>query len=142
MVAATKGYERQLFYGTPGSTAGSKLLHAVDVDVSSSPTRTDTTDRGDGLSIPIHTEQVVQLNRTVTFTYRYFSDDSDLALLIAAEKTGADVALLVHRANGGEVEFDGDVTLTLNSPGKLAEGMPLEFEGVPSQDSGRKPVFS
>lgn len=142
MPAFAAGYKRQLYYGTAGSTAATQILNATDIDVAGGNTRADTTTRGDGLSVPIHTEQVVQLARTVSFKMRYVSTDATLANLIAAEKAGADVALLVHRENGGEVEFDADVTLNLNSPGPLADGMELEFEAIPSRDSGRDPSFS
>lgn len=136
------GYKRQLFIGTAGSTAGTQILNATDIDVAGGNQRIDTTVRGDSLSVPKHTEQVVQLQRDVSFKVRYKSDDTNVAALIAAEKTGADIAIKVLRKAGGEVEFDGDVTLNLTSPGPLAGGMELEFEAIASRDSGRDPVFA
>ena len=142
MGAYSPGYKRRIFYGTAGTTAATLIEDAVDIDVTGANSRFDTTVRGDSLSVPIHTEGVDQLNRTVSFGMRYDPDDATTANLIAAEKTGAGVAIKVERASGGEVEYDGDVTLNLTSPGPLVGGMDLTFECVPSRDYGRVPAFS
>lgn len=142
MAAFTKGYQRRVKVGTAGSTPTTILENATDIDVQGGNERTDTTTRGDSLSVPIHTEHVVQLNRTVSFKVRYNPNDTLTAQLIAAEKAGADIAIKVERLVSGEVEFNCDCTLNLNSPGPLAGGMELEFEAIPSRDSDRNPAFS
>lgn len=142
MAKFTSGYQRVIKVGTAGSTPTTILENATDVDVGGGHTRTDTTTRGDGTSVPIHTEQVVQLARPVSFKVRYNPDDTLTAALIAAEKEGADVAIKVERLTSGEVEVNCDATLVLNSPGPLTGGMELEFEAIPSRDSGREPAFS
>jgi hypothetical protein len=141
MGAFLKGYQRRLMVGTAGSTPTAILENATDIDVQGSNTRTDTTTRGDSLSVPIHTEHVVQLNRTVSFKVRYEVGDTLTAQLIAAEKTGADIAIKVERVSSGEVEYNCDSTLNLTSSGPLAGGMELEFEAIPSRDSDRNPSF-
>ena len=131
------GYERQIFHGTAGSTAATQLLNATDIDINKTKERFDTTVRGDGTAVPKHTEQVVQRVAEISFKYRYNDSDATLALLIAAAETGADVAILIKRYNGGPTEFDGDCSLDMNSAGPLTGGMELEFTCVPSLDSGR-----
>ena len=66
----------------------------------------------------------------------YKSDDSNLATLIAAAQPDTKdlVALLVNRYSGGAVEFDGDCYIDMNSPGKLKDGMVVEFTGRPSNE--------
>jgi len=142
MAKATSGFERQVYYDAPGATATVKLLHVVKADVTGGNVRTETTDRGDGLSVPVHTEQVVQLDKKVSFSCRYFSDDAGVADLIVAADNGDDIAIKIVRYNGGPTEFDGDVTLNMSSPGGLTDGMEIEFECIASQDSGRKPVYA
>lgn len=137
MAKARAGWERIIYYGTAGSTAATQLTHATDVDVNKPKERTDTTDRGDGSAIPRGTQQVVQRNAEITFKYRYYDSDAVGAALIAVAESGADIAIKVERYSGGPTEFDGDVTLDLNSPGPLTGGMELEFTATPSQDSGR-----
>jgi len=136
-----EGYKRQAFYGTPGSTAAAQILHLIDVDVNGANSRFDDTDRGDGLSVPIHTEQIDQLNRTIKLSMHYYIDDAVAADMLAAEATGATIALLVKRYNGGPTEYDGDVTLNLTSPGPLTGGMVMDFDIVPAKGYGRYPSF-
>lgn len=142
MPAFVKGFQRRLYYGSAGSAATIPVLNATDVDVGGGHTRSETTVRGTGTSVPLHTEQVTQLNRPVTFKTRYKSDDTAVAALIAAEKEGADIAIKVTRYDAGPVEANYDATLILNSPGPLAENMILEWEAVPSRDSGREPALT
>lgn len=138
MGKARAGWERQVFIGAAGSTAGTQLLHVTDAAVEKTNERTDESDRGDGTSIPKKHEMVVQRSRQVTFSYRYYDGDTNMATLLAAVHAGTSLAVLVKRRNGGDVEFDGDVTLDYSSPGPLTDGMVIEFTGIPTRDAGRE----
>lgn len=131
------GWERLLYHGTAGSTAGTQVTHAQDVNVNIAHERWETTDRGDGSAIPKKTEQVVALVASITFTMVYHDGDSPTAALLAVAESGGDIALKATDYTGGNTEFDGDVTLDVDKPGGLKEGQVLSFTAYPSQDSGR-----
>ena len=83
MAKARAGWERKIYYGTAGSAAATQLTHATDVDVQKAKTRVETTDRGDGSSVPRKTEQVVQRECQISFKYRYWDSDAVISALIA-----------------------------------------------------------
>lgn len=141
MAKIRAGRERQLYRGTAGSQATTHVdANVVDVNVDKSGgTRVETTHRGDGSSIPIMTEQVVKRACTVEFTMLYKDGDTNFSAFAGAAVAGSDIALLVYKYSGGAIEFDGDVTLTMNSPGGLKEGMLVTFNASPTLDSGRTP---
>lgn len=138
MAKARKGYERIVYIGTAGTTAATQLLHVIDCDVDKGVERTDETDRGDGSAIPKKHEMVVQRNRRVRFTYRYYDSDTNLATILAAQEAGTSIALKVIRYTSGTVEFNGDVTVDYSSPGPLTGGMEIEITCVPTRDAGRE----
>jgi len=141
MAKSRAGWERILYKGAAGATAATLVDRVVDVDVNKDVTRVETTDRGDGTIVPIETHQVVSRQCEVTFTLRYYDSDAKIADLIAAAETGADRAIKVVRRTGGLTEVDADVNLSYSSPGKLKDGMLVEFTAQLSQDSGRTPVI-
>lgn len=137
MAKARAGWERQVFIGLAGSTAATQLLHVVDANVEKTNERTDESDRGDGTVIPKKHDMVVQRAREITFTYRYYDADANVATLLAAQHAGTPLAVKIVRINGGDTEFDGDVTLDYSSPGALTDGMIMEFTGIPTRAAGR-----
>lgn len=138
MAKARAGWERQVYIGTAGSTAGTQLTHVVDCAVEKGVERVDETDRGDGSAIPKKHDMVVQRTRQITFSYRYYDSDSNMTTLLAALHAGTPIALYVLRYASGTVEFDGDVTLDYSSPGPLTDGMVIEFTCMPTRQSGRE----
>ena len=132
------GWERVAYMDSPGgATATTKLVHAVDVNINKTNEKSETTDRGDGTSVPKVTQQTVALVREITFSYRYWDADTVLADLIAATETGTPIAIKVERYNGQDTEFDGDCIMDYTSPGALKDNQLLEFTATPSQDLGR-----
>jgi len=141
MAKSRAGWERILYKDAAGATAATIVDHVVDCDVNKNAVRTETTDRGDGTAVPIETHQVVARQCEVTFTMRYYDSDAKIADLIAAAETGEDRAIKVVRRSGGLTEVDADMNLSYTSPGKLKDGMLVEFTAQLSQDSGRAPVI-
>ena len=138
MAKARAGWERVLYYDSPGGATATTILdHAVDINVDKTNEKTDTTDRGAGTSVPKGTEQTVKLVRSITFSYRYYDGSAVVADLLAAAETGTPIAILVNRYVGGEVEFDGDCIIDFTSPGGLTDGQLMDFTCSPSQDLGR-----
>jgi hypothetical protein len=131
------GYEAQLFYGTPGSSATNQIENAVDIDYSVDPDRGPTTTRGDGLSVPIYSSRVTQLKPTVTWKMMNRPADTILASLLAAAATGAAVALRTKSYSSGK-GFDGDVTLSVKEGAPLNGEGTFEFTSEPTEESGRR----
>jgi hypothetical protein len=139
MAKARAGWERKLYIGTAGSTAATQLTQGVtDVDVQKPKERASTTDRGDGSAVPREHQQVVGRSAEVKWKQRYYDSDSNLNTIIAAAESGAGLAIKVERYDSGEVEFDGDCTIDMNSPGPIAGGMEIEFTAIPTKDYGRE----
>lgn len=138
MAKARAGWERQVLIGTAGSTASTQLTHVVDANVDKGVERADETDRGDGSAVPKKHEMAVQRTRGVSWTYRYYDSDANMATLLAALHAGTPIAVKIVRIDSGDTEFDGDVTLDYSSPGPLADGMVIEFTGVPTRAAGRE----
>lgn len=131
------GYEAQLFYGTPGSSATNQIENAVDVDYNLDPQRGPTTTRGDGLSVPIESSRVTSLKPTVTWKMLNKPADTILASLLAAAATGAAVALKTKSFSSGK-GFDGDVTLSFKEGAPLNGEGTFEFTAEATEESGRR----
>ena len=80
------GYERQLFYGPPGSAATTQLTNVTDIKHDIAVDKQDTTVRGVGTSVPIKTDKPVARNPSITWSMRDQPNDAQLALLRAAAK--------------------------------------------------------
>jgi len=139
MSGTTKmGYEAQLKYGTAGVTATTLVTNCVDLDYSRDPERGPTTVRGAGTSPPIVTSRVTGLKPVITWKMLNKSADTTLAALLAAESTGAAVALrtISHSTGKG---FDGDVTLSVKESYPLHGEATFEFTAEATDDEGRNP---
>lgn len=133
------GWERKIYIGTAGSTAATLLNKGVtDVDIQKTPDKEETTDRGDGSAVPRKHYQVVARDCEVKWKQRYWDGDANLNTVLAAAEAGTGLAIKVERIASGEVEFDGDCIVEMNSPGPLSGGMEIEFTAVPTQDYGRQ----
>lgn len=132
------GWERRILYDSPGgATATTVVTHATTINVNKTLEKSDTTDRGDGSSVPKNTQQAVQLVRSITATINYWDGDTIIADFIAAAETGVPIAILVERYSGNDTEFDGDCLVEYDSTGELTGGQPVEFTLTPTQDLGR-----
>lgn len=138
MARVRRGSERKLYHGTAGSTATNQLLHATDIDVDKGIEFDETTARGDGTSIVKVHEQPVALTRSIKFKIKYRDGNTPIDAILAVVSTAAAIAIKVVLYDGGPTEFDGDMVLTLTSPGPLKAGMEMEFEGHPTDTSGRE----
>ena len=137
MAKKRAGWERIIKYGTAGSAAGTQIEKAKDININSPKAFADTSDRGDGSTLPQMTEQVVQKQKEITFTKQYKDSDAVMTALLQASNAGTCIALLVLAYSGGHTEFDGDVYLEHDSPGGLTDGMDVSFTAHPTDDGGR-----
>lgn len=140
MGKARSGWERQIFYDSPGGATATTHIdeHVVDIGLDKTNDYTETVDRGDGLTLPKNTEQAVARTRAPSFSMRYYSDDAIMADLLAAVDTATPLAFLVKRHDGGATEWDGDAYIEYTSPGNLKDGQLVEFTLKPTEDLGRK----
>ena len=139
-MATVARYQRQVFYGTAGSTAGTQLLCLIEAEVNKTHGFDPTTVRGDGTTIPIDTEQAVSRQCAITFKCRNETSGANAtavaALLAAAtHSSNPTIAIKVVSYSGGPTEFDGDVTLDVND----ADARELEFTARPFKN--RTPSF-
>ena len=132
-------YERQLFYGSAGSTAAIQVLTLVEVSVNKTHEYDPTDVRGDGTTIPIKTEHPVMRSCELKFKLRNKKGDAPTAALIAAavHVSNPIIALKVVSYASGAVLFDGDVTLDVDDP----DSRELEFTAHCSLEGGRSPSF-
>ena len=140
------GYTTQLFIGTPGSSAGTRVENARDINHPIEQTYGTTTIRGDGTAIPIETEKTVSRKPSVTWTMGSDPNDAPLATLRAAAKSATPVVacLLKERnAAGAEVTIlDSDFNIKVTEKSPLGGALEYDFEATPSRDYGRTLSFS
>lgn len=135
------GYEGIIKYGTAGSTATNQLTNVEDLNYDNEVERASTTVRGTGTSPPINTSKVVALSAIVTWSMLEKTDDTSLTALLAAERTGAAVAIrtLSHATGKG---YDGDMTLSVTHEMTLKGQSKYNFTGEPTDDEGRAPQLN
>jgi len=129
MAKKRAGWERKIYRGTAGSTAGTHInANVIDIGMSNTPEYFEDTQRGDGTGPPKKSEQLVTLNKVPgPFSMIYKDGDTNMAALVTAADAGTLVAIKIERNNGGVVEFDGDCHLDYDSPGGLKEGQVVTF---------------
>jgi len=138
MAKKRAGWERMLYRGTAGSTAGTLVDdNVIDIDVGGSQTFSGTTDRGAGTNPPKETEQLVALSLTLSFSMLYKDGDTNMSAFLAAARTGTAIAIKVLRISGGETEVDGDFYLEYDSPGPLSGGQEVTFTCHATDDGAR-----
>ena len=134
------GFEGEIYYGAPGSTAGTLLENAIDVGINMDAERAPTSVRGDGTVPPINTEQVVALTVSIEFSMIHDTSDAALEAMRVAVATGAPVAIRMKDEASGK-GFDGDVTLGLKHDKALKSEQKFDFTATPTKQSGRTPVL-
>jgi hypothetical protein len=140
-MASKSGWQGLLYYGTAGSTAATQVTNATDLDYTTEPEKAETTVRGAGSSVPIVTEDVVALKATITWTMILKTDDTTLVALLAAQRTGAAVALRTKSYSSG-LGYDGDCTLSVKNGMPLKGQNTFEFTATPTDSSGRAPQLN
>jgi hypothetical protein len=140
-MASKSGYQGQLLYGTAGSTATNPVLNCTDLDDSTEPEKVETTVRGDSSSVPLVTEDVVALKKTVTWTMILKTSDSALAAFLVAAETGAAVALRTKSWASG-TGTDADFTLSKKNGMPLKGQNTFEFTATPTDSAGRAPQYN
>ena len=139
------GFERRLYYGTAGSTAGTLLTNVLDINCPNAITYGSTKVRGLSTSVPIDSEKAVSRKPTVTWGMHDQPNDAQLALLRAAGRAAGVVALKVTEFNSASVEttiLDGDFNVKCDDAHPLAGEATFSFEATPSRDYGRDVAFS
>ena len=139
-MAKRKGYEQVLFYGPAGATAATQIVNHRDAEYSLDQEMGNTTVKGDGSAVPIVTEHVTGLVAQITFTMINKDDDTELAALIAASRTGVPVALLYKDYATGK-GFDGDVNVKVTNGAPLQGEQTYDFECTPNDDL-RQPILN
>lgn len=132
------GFEGQIFYGVAGSTGGTQILNARDISYNMDHERGDSTVRGDGLSIPIKTEEVSLRVGSIEFAMIEDTTDTVLEALKVAAAAGTGVALRTKDHSAGK-GFDGDVTLTVQKGMPIQGEQTVQFTATPSRGYGRAP---
>ena len=143
MAKVRMGYEGQIFRGTAGSTASTQITALVtDIEVSTNIETATTTDRGDGTTLPIITEDAVAAGQEITFTMLNKDSDASIAAFRAAiePSTHTPIALRLKDWSSG-VGFDGDVTLSFNHSKGLGDRQELSFTAKPTKQSARSYTF-
>lgn len=130
-MATYNGYQGQIYVGTAGSTASSQLLNVEDLNYDNDLEKVETTVRGDGLSIPLKSEDPVCLGASVTWSMFNKSSDTLLTSCLAAARTGALIAVRTKSYASG-TGFDGDMTLTVTHEQTLKGASKYNFTGAPS----------
>ena len=140
-MAKTMGYQGGLFYGTKGSSAGTRINARVDVSYELGVETGSTTSAGDGTTVPINTGEATALSPKITFNMIVADDDSAIVALQAAAATGDPIALKYIRSTG-KLGFDCDciISTTQGSPLKGEATMDVSVEQVSA--SLRQPVLN
>lgn len=141
MATRYSGYQGQLFYGTAGATAATQVTNCEDLNYDNEAERASTTVRGTGATPPINTSKVVALSAVITWSMLMKSDDATLTALLAAQRTGAAVALRTKSYASG-TGFDGDVTLSVTHEMTLKGQSKFNFTAEPTDDEGRDPQLN
>ncbi len=138
MPTTKMGFEGEIFYGTAGSTAATRLTNVRDITYNFDTERGDTTVRGNSSSPPIGTNRVTRLNATIDFTMIVDSSDTELEALRVAAVAGNAVALRLKDYSSGK-GYDGDVTLTMRHGKPIGGEQTIEFSAEPTRGEGRDP---
>ena len=135
------GYQLRLYIGTAGTTAGTQVTQATDIDYDVATTKGSTTARGTGGAPPIHTENVTE--RAVTVTWKQLNDptnDTTLATLISKAIVGDPLSIKLTTGSGATL-LDCDVTLTKKYNAPIGAEGSYDFTATPTKQSGRTPTI-
>lgn len=129
----TAGFHKRLFYGPPGSSAGTRITNAVDATYENGIDTGDTTRDGDGDAPPIATEQVTRRTVSLTLTMRRRTDDATLTAMISAA-TGGTLIAYRHHDYEGAPGFNGDVNVSMSREASQTDTQNVTFTLTPNDD--------
>lgn len=126
MADALMGYQAVLYIGTAGSTAGTQLTCAQDIEYNNDMETGETTCRGDGSTLPIKSERPTALSAEITFKVLNKVGVAAIATLVAAARTGSPLAVYYKDYASGK-GFDGDMNIKMKNGAPLKGEQTLEF---------------
>ena len=137
MAKVRHSFEAQTFFGDAGSTAATQITELItDRSYNIETTEAETTDSGDGTSVPLETMDVVKLGAEIQFTMLLKDEDATILAFRAAVEAGTPVALRMKDWSSG-VGFDGDVILKYNHSQSFDARQELAFTAKPTKQSAR-----
>lgn len=128
-----RGYEGLIYYGVAGATAATLITNCEDLNYSNPSEKIETTTRGDSSTPPKKSEKVVGIGAEITWSMMRKDGDATLAALLAAERTGALVALRTKDYSSG-TGFDGDCSLSVTHEMTLKGQSKFNFTATPCDD--------
>lgn len=128
------GFEGEIYYGTAGSTAATKLTNSQDITITYDKEEGATTVRGSGSSVPINTSRVTAKSVSIQWTMLVKSDDTSLEALRVAEAAGNPVAIRLKDYAAGK-GYDGDCILTMTHSAPLKGEQTIQFTATPNDDN-------
>lgn len=140
-MAKKMGYQGQLFYGTKGSTAATRVLKRVDCSMDLDVEVGSTTSAGDGSAVPINTGEATALTGTITFNMIIDDNDTALVALKAAAATGNPIALRFI-AYTGTTGMDADCVIKITQGAPLKGEATADIEVVALSSSDREPLLN
>jgi len=131
------GFEGELYYGVPGSTAATELTIARNVNYTIEPDRADISDRGSLINL----EDVAGVTIGLEFEINNQDTDAAVAALRTAILTGAALALRTKdKASGWGL--DADFVLGLKEDQPLRDAQRITITAGPTDKAGRAPTWS
>lgn len=140
-MAKKMGYQGQLFYGTKGSTAATRVLKRVDCSMDLDVEVGSTTSAGDGSAVPINTGEATALTGTITFNMIIDDNDAALVAMKAAAATGNPIALRFI-AYTGTTGMDADCVIKITQGAPLKGEATADIEVVALSSSDREPLLN
>jgi len=137
-MGAKMGFQGLLYYGVAGNSAGTLITNSRDITIDTDHESGETTERGDGTSPPIKTEDVTCITLQIEFTCLQKDDDATLNSLKAAAASGTPVALRGKDYAAGKGP-DGDFNLKMSDGKPLKGEQTVKFTATPTAKAGRKP---
>lgn len=134
------GYERVIYDGAAGSQASTNIPIVRDVTYNITTEKGETTQGGDGSTIPLVTERVTAITAEITFDVINDSSNAALASMIAAARAGTTRALYYKDYSSGK-GFDGDVIYEVENGAPYKGEQTYSFTARPNDDN-RTPSFN
>lgn len=135
------GYRGIVLWGTAGSTAGTQITRAEDLNYDTAAEKTETTTRGDGTAPPIVTEETVARKPTITFSLIHKDGDATQIALLAAARVGDVLVAMRTKSHSTGTGYDGDMSLSVTHELTLKGQSKYNFTGTAS-DRNRAPLLN
>lgn len=128
------GFERVLYYGVAGSTAGTQITTARDIKYDIGNSQGETTVGGAGTDAPIETFRVASRTAKLTWNMINRTSDTNLTAIQAAAAAGTPVAIYFKDRSAGK-GFDGDVNVTVSKGAPYKGEQTVDIECTPNAES-------